>query len=96
MKEQKSKGKSNKQEIEIDFGKKNLAGYCYDEEMVLHRRHGQYHVERPERILCLYFRLSETGLLDKMTKVEVQEISDENILVHSKLFINKINDLVND
>lgn len=31
-----------------------------------------------------------------MTKIEVQEISDENILVHSKLFINKINDLVND
>jgi histone deacetylase 6 len=31
-----------------------------------------------------------------LTKIEVQEIKDEDILVHSKLFINKINDLVND
>jgi len=64
--------------------------------MVLHKSHKEFHVERPERILCLYFRLAETGLLEKLTKVEIQEISDENLIVHTRLFINKVNDLVND
>lgn len=63
--------------------------------MVLHWSHHEFHVERPERILALYFRLTETKLIDKLTKVEVKEIQDENLLVHSKLFINKVNDLVN-
>jgi hypothetical protein len=37
MKEQKSKGKKKEEQFEIDFGKTNIAGYCYDEEMVLHK-----------------------------------------------------------
>jgi len=45
--------------------------------------------------MALYFRLTETNLIDKLTKIEVKEISEENILVHSKLYLNKINDLVN-
>jgi len=73
MKEQKKKGGANK-EIEVTFGKTNTTGYCYDEEMVLHRSHKDFHVERPERILALYFRLTETKLIDKLTKVDVKEI----------------------
>jgi histone deacetylase 6 len=54
-------------------------------------------VERPERILALYFRLTESGLVDKLTKIEVAEISDEVLLaVHTKLFVNKVEDIVND
>lgn len=79
----------------VTFGKTNTTGYCYDEEMVLHRSHKDYHVERPERIMALYFRLTETKLIDKLTKIEVKEIQEENLLVHSKLFINKVNDLIN-
>ena len=93
MKEQKNKGKQ--QDFVVSFGKTNTTGYCYDEEMILHKNHKEFHVERPERIMALYFRLTETNLIDKLTKIEVKEITEENILVHSKLYLNKINDLVN-
>ena len=49
--------------------------------MVLHRSHKDYHPERPERILSLYFRLAEVGLLESLTKIEVQEVSEENLLM---------------
>ena len=34
-------------------------------------------------------------MIEKLTKIEVKEIAEENLLAHSKLFINKVNDLVN-
>jgi len=63
--------------------------------MILHWNHKEFHVERPEWIMALYFQLTETWLIEKLTKIEVKEIAEENLLAHSKLFINKVNDLVN-
>lgn len=52
------------------------------------------HPERPERIMALYFRLIETKLIQKLIKVECKEISDENLLVHTKLLIEDVKNLI--
>ena len=38
-------------------------GFLFDETMILHRSHKHFHVERPERIMAIYYRLYESKLL---------------------------------
>ena len=37
-------------------------GVVFDEQMLLHKKHRMFHVERPERIMAIYLNLIKKGI----------------------------------
>jgi len=40
---------------------KPKVGVVFDEQMLLHRSHGEHHPERPERAMAIYLNLIKKG-----------------------------------
>jgi hypothetical protein len=47
--------------IKVRHVVKPKVGVVYDEEMMLHKNHREYHPERPERAMAIYLNLVKKG-----------------------------------
>mmetsp|Transcript_2258 Transcript_2258/g.1599 ORF Transcript_2258/g.1599 Transcript_2258/m.1599 type:complete len:107 (+) Transcript_2258:170-490(+) len=67
---------------------KPKVGVVFDEEMLLHKSHGQYHPERPERLMAIHLSLTENGLYENLVKLECEPAEEKVLeLVYSPLYI---------
>lgn len=67
-------------------------GFVYDERYLLHDT-GEYHPESPERLKAIYKRLSESGVLEKLTPIEAIKANQRWIeTVHSIHYIMKFDE----
>lgn len=67
--------------------------FLYHPDCLLHRTDepGLVHPERPERLQAVLSRLTESGLLDSLVKMDVAEVEEEWLLkVHTKHHLNRV------
>lgn len=70
----------------------NRTGFVYDERYLLHLT-GGYHPESPERLKAIYKRLEESGLLEKLTRIEVEKANQRWIeTVHKIHYIMRFDE----
>lgn len=67
-------------------------GFVYDEKYLLHDT-GGYHPESPERLKAIYKRLTESGVLDKLTRIQAERANQRWIeAVHTIRYIMKFDE----
>ncbi|EKD40515.1 MAG: hypothetical protein ACD_75C00026G0007 [uncultured bacterium] len=67
-------------------------GFVYDEKYLLHDT-GGYHPESPERLKAIYKRLTESGVLDKLTRIQAERANQRWIeAVHAIRYITKFDE----
>lgn len=59
-------------------------GVVFDEQMLLHRKHRVFHVERPERIMAIYLNLIKKDLLSQLVELDSDEAAEADILLAHK------------
>ena len=65
--------------------KPQKVGVVFDEEMLLHRLHNEYHPERPERVMAIYLNLVKKKLWDSLVRIDAIPATDDVlVLAHSK------------
>lgn len=65
--------------------KPQKVGVVFDEEMLLHRLHNEYHPERPERVMAIYLNLVKKNLWDSLVRIDAIPATDEILaLAHGK------------
>ena len=75
--------------------KKQKVGVVYDEEMLLHRCHRDYHPERPERAMAIYLNLVKQKLWDDLIRIDAEPAEDEDLLLaHPQDHIDKVKDII--
>ncbi|KJR96530.1 MAG: histone deacetylase [Desulfobulbaceae bacterium BRH_c16a] len=67
-------------------------GFVYDEKYLLHDT-GGYHPESPERLIAIYKRLTESGMLEKLIRIPAERANQRWIeSVHSIRYIMKFDE----
>ena len=71
-------------------------GYVYDELMTLHYNPFDItHPECPERVVAIYNRLRDNGLLDKMVHIKSREASVEELyLAHDPKYVTELQSII--
>jgi acetoin utilization deacetylase AcuC-like enzyme len=65
--------------------KPQKVGVVFDEEMLLHRLHNEYHPERPERVMAIYLNLVKKKVWDSLVRIDAIPATDDILaLAHSK------------
>ena len=66
-------------------------GVVFDEQMLLHKKHGEHHPERPERVMAIYLNLVKKGIYEKLIKIDPATAVDEHLLLaHKQLHIRHV------
>jgi histone deacetylase 6 len=74
---------------------KPKVGVIFDEEMILHKNHKDYHPERPERVMAIYLNLIKKGIYKELTQLDFEPAEDKHLeYVHPMSHIQKVKDTI--
>ena len=74
---------------------KPKVGVIFDEEMILHKSHKDYHPERPERVMAIYLNLIKKGIYKELIPLDFEPAEDKHLeYVHPMTHIQKVKDTI--
>ena len=74
---------------------KQKVGMIFDEEMILHKNHKDYHPERPERVMAIYLNLIKKGIYKELTQLDFEPAENKHLeYEHPISHIQKVKDSI--